>query len=285
MQLWSIKVGFIGFSSTPLVANGAVYIASLGAFTAYNARTGAVLWTDKLRIGNSYAEPTLANGLLYESWDSGILYAFNLATGAIVWSTNTGTVLYGSPAVANGFVYIDIAYSLVAYNAFTGRKAWSFSAQEPATSAVTVANGVVYVGESDFTIYALNATTGKKLWSVPNGSHEYTLSLAIANGMLYSYQGNVAAFNLKTGRHLWTASIGIGVTPSPGIAVANGVVYVGSYDYNRHPKLYALNANTGIRLWSYGVGQYQTYVPVVSNGMVYIGSDRAMLVAFHLPGH
>ena len=289
VQLWSVKVGFMAFYATPLVANGMVYIASLGTFTAYSASTGAVLWTDKLRIANSYAEPTMANGLIYESWDSGVLEAFNPINGAIVWSTSTGTVLYNSPAVANGLVYIGVAYSIVAYNAFTGKKVWSFLAQEYITSAVTTADGVVYFGVNgggDRSIYALNALNGKKIWNVLSGGvHGLSISFAVANGVLYSYQGDVAAFNLKTGKHLWTASIGIGVTPSPGVAVANGVVYAGSYDGNWHSKLYALNASTGAQLWSYNVGQLETYVPIVVDSTVYVGSDRATLVAFHLPGH
>ncbi len=276
-QIWSVKVGFMASYATPLVANGMVYIASLGTFTAYSASTGAVVWTDMLRIANSYAEPVMANGLIYESWDSGILEAFNPTNGAIVWSTNTGTVLYNSPAVANGLVYISVGYSVVAYNASTGKKVWSFPVQEYITSAVTAANGVVYFGASsggsgDRSIYALNALTGKKIWYVPNGGvRGLSISFAIANGVLYSYQGDVAAFNSKTGKHLWTASIGITVSPpSQGIALANGVVYAGSYDDNRHSKLYAFNANTGALLWSYVVDQYQTLVPVVSNGVVYI---------------
>ena len=52
-------------------------------------------------------------------------------------------------------------------------------------------------------------------------------------------------------------------------AVANGVVYVGSYDYN----VYALNATTGVKLWSYSTGSYVESSPAVANGVVYVGSD------------
>ena len=47
-------------------------------------------------------------------------------------------------------------------------------------------------------------------------------------------------------------------------AVANGVVYVGSYD--RH--VYALNAGTGALLWKYQTGGSS---PAVANGVVYVG--------------
>lgn len=285
-QLWSVRVGFIGFSSTPLVANGAVYIDSLGALTAYNAKTGAMLWMTKMtRVANSQSASVFANGFVYEAWTSGFLYAYNATSGKIVWSANMGTVPYTSPTVYNNLVYIDSAYSVLAFNTFTGKRVWSFTTEGYLTSTATIANGVLYIGEADFIIYALNAVTGKKLWITSSHTHHQTIAIAAANGILYSYEGDLSAFNLKTGKHLWTAPIGIGVTPSPGIAVANGVIYAGSYDDNRHAKLYAFNASTGSRLWSYEVGQNEVYVPIVSNGTVYITSDKGTLTAFHLPGH
>ena len=51
-------------------------------------------------------------------------------------------------------------------------------------------------------------------------------------------------------------------------AVVNGVVYIGSRDDN----LYALNASTGVKLWSFTTGGEVIASPAVANGVVYIGS-------------
>jgi outer membrane protein assembly factor BamB len=61
-------------------------------------------------------------------------------------------------------------------------------------------------------------------------------------------------------------------------AVANGVVYVGSYDKN----VYALNAKTGAKLWSYTTGGGVYTSPSVANGLVYVGSDDGNVYAFGL---
>lgn len=53
-----------------------------------------------------------------------------------------------------------------------------------------------------------------------------------------------------------------GVDASP--AVANGVVYIGSYDGN----VYALNAVTGAKLWSHHTRSLVASSPVVANGVV-----------------
>jgi serine/threonine-protein kinase len=51
-------------------------------------------------------------------------------------------------------------------------------------------------------------------------------------------------------------------------ALANGVVYVGSEGGN----VYALNATTGAKLWSYDTRDYVNSSPAVANGVVYVGS-------------
>jgi outer membrane protein assembly factor BamB len=74
--------------------------------------------------------------------------------------------------------------------------------------------------------------------------------------------------NVNTVPHLgvkWTYTTGNVVSTSP--AVVNGVVYVDSSDGN----LYALNADTGVKLWSYNIGD-SISSPAVANGVVYVGS-------------
>jgi len=67
---------------------------------------------------------------------------------------------------------------------------------------------------------------------------------------------NVGSLQLK-----WKTPISGGSSP----AVANGVVYVGSDDGN----VYALNASTGAKVWSYATGGGS---PTIVNGVVYVAS-------------
>ena len=52
-------------------------------------------------------------------------------------------------------------------------------------------------------------------------------------------------------------------------ATLNGIVYIGSWDHN----VYALNANTGTKVWNYKTGDMVESTPTVANGIVYVGSD------------
>jgi hypothetical protein len=72
--------------------------------------------------------------------------------------------------------------------------------------------------------------------------------------------------NAATGAFIWSYTTDGPVTSSP--AVADGKVYVGSYD----GKVYCLNADTGAFIWNYTTGSNIHSSPAVADGKVYIGS-------------
>ena len=75
-------------------------------------------------------------------------------------------------------------------------------------------------------------------------------------------------------------------------AVIDGVVYVGSYDYN----VYALNAKNGAFIWNFTTGGYVDTSPSVANGVVYVSpgdnktyalnaKNGALIWSFATEGH
>jgi outer membrane protein assembly factor BamB len=87
--------------------------------------------------------------------------------------------------------------------------------------------------------------------------------------------GNVGTLGLKWQNPLGVPSSAFFLESSP--AVANGVVYVGSVE----GIVYALNANTGARLWSFATGREVESSPAIANGVVYVGSDDGNLYALN----
>jgi len=67
-----------------------------------------------------------------------------------------------------------------------------------------------------------------------------------------------------------------GCKQQSGFRVANGLACVDSADNN----IYALNAATGTRQWSYATGGFSDSSPAVANGLVYVGSLDARVYAF-----
>ncbi len=72
---------------------------------------------------------------------------------------------------------------------------------------------------------------------------------------------------------LWKFKPGDGVSSSP--AVADGVVYVGSYD----DYVYALDADSGEEKWKYETGDSVHSSPAVADGVVYVGSADSYVYA------
>ncbi len=255
-----------------------------------NAQTGAVIWHKKVALHHfTYSAPTLANGILYEGWDDGLLYAINAQTGATLWKVST-YLLYASPAFANDILYMTADTHLYALDPKTGNTLWAVNAGEYSNTAPTIVNGVVYVaggspdGHYQASLYAYSAKTGKQIWmddinkGVPSISSPS--SLAVTNSTIYLYSGELYAFSSKTGKLLWHTNTGnAGCQPTSSPVEANGVIYVGACD---DQKIYAFDATTGATLWSYTTGGDIYALPVVVNGMVFVDSSDSKLYAFHL---
>jgi uncharacterized repeat protein (TIGR01451 family) len=270
---------------------------------ALNASTGAELWSFNTGGGDVITSPAVANGVVYIGSVGGTVYAINASTGAQLWSYATGVPVAISPAIANGVVYVGSnddergEKDFFALNASTGALLWSFEGVGPPTSFTSpaVANGVVYVAAADgldrsYDLYALNASTGALLWSFQNCQIDACEgpfgSPAVANGVVYigsdginipvqgavATPGNLYALNASNGALLWSDKTGdIGGAP----AVANEIVYVGSAK-----GLYALNASTGALLWS-RTSQYGADSPAVANGVVYFSSGDGSVYALN----
>jgi outer membrane protein assembly factor BamB len=225
------------------------------------------------------------------------------------WKFKTDGPIIGSPAVANGVVFIgSIDGNLYAVDQETGKQKWKFKtlASRQVSSSPAVANGVVYFGGFDGVCYALDAETGTVKWTflaeferrfegkrlhgyppgyqtIPDSWDLYTSSPAIFNGRVYfgSGDGNVYALDAQTGVPQWKFATGDIVHASP--AVANNTVYIGSWD----SYLYALDAETGQEKWRFKTGEdsfmhnqqgFQSS-PAVADGVVYTGCRDGHLYA------
>ena len=184
----------------------------------------------------------MANGVVYIGNYDGNLYAFNAATGALLWNYTTGE--HGCFPARRWRMGLSMSVVMTITSTHSMRKLGRFSGTTRQDgrmrSSPAVVNGVVYVGSDDKNLYALDATSGALLWKYTTGG-SVSSSPAVANGVVYfgSYDNNTYALDATSGALLWKYTTGNRVSSSP--AVANGVVYVGSWDNN----LYALDAATG----------------------------------------
>ncbi|HYB92601.1 MAG TPA: PQQ-binding-like beta-propeller repeat protein, partial [archaeon] len=189
-------------------------------------------------------------------------------TNNTLWKYATGGIVFSSPAVSGGRIYIGSEdNNIYCFNASTGAKLWNFTTGSAMDSSPAVSGGRVYTGSDRGNVYCLSASTGNLLWNYTTGGAVFS-SPAVANGMVYvgSEDNYVYCLNATNGSLIWRYQTGGWVDSSP--AVANGMVYVGSYD----DCIYCLNATSGTLIWSYTTGDVVVSSPAVFNGMVYIDS-------------
>ena len=167
--------------------------------------------------GQIDSSPTVSNGLVYVGSHDGKVYALNASTGMVgenselhndvVWSFTSGNmIMFSSPAVADGVVYVGSYDSNVyALNATKGAFIWSYKTGYSVVSSPAVSNGVVYVGSEDDNVYALNASTGALIWKYATGGMIMVSSPAVADGKVYigSNDFNVYALDAANGSLVW----------------------------------------------------------------------------------
>ncbi|MGZ3609375.1 MAG: outer membrane protein assembly factor BamB family protein [Ktedonobacteraceae bacterium] len=248
----------------PIVSNGRVFVPSAlkeamsGGFSAFDANTGATLW--------SFATP-------YGIWSSPTMDP----TGTNLYVDSGNPCLDSGGANCSGYV-LDI-------NPATGAIKWQYlvadiSGDDDIPTTATYGNGgKLYVGSKNGIFYCLNATNGTVLHlydTGDSGDSGIFSSAALYNGKAYFGGGDfkIHALNTNDFSVAWSFTSNRIFMSSP--AVANNVLYSGGGDGN----VYAFNASSGLQLWSYKIGVTVISSPVISNGVLYVSGSDGYFYAF-----
>jgi outer membrane protein assembly factor BamB len=222
----------------------------------------------------------------YDAGRSGATPASGPTSASLMWGYTTGGVVYASPVVADGFVFVP-SYDgrLYALDEYTGSLIWSFGTGSNIVATPAVGNGIVYLASKDFTVYALDENTGSMLWRVSNVAAVVS-SPVLADGKLfygtlYSPSAGRAEFlavNPQDGTILWRQTIGDYIEGSA--AVSNGLVFFGIGAISNGVVM-ALNETTGKPAWSYNtaVATTITSAPATGYGNVYVSLDSTRFLA------
>jgi eukaryotic-like serine/threonine-protein kinase len=118
-KMWVYAIGAV--FSTPAISSGYVYVTSQNDLYAFNASTGTKLWnfTHIPSYSLEFSSPTVADGVVYfgssgEDSYSGRFYAINAYTGEEIEQIEMDSMIFSTPAVAYGSVYVASAHKLYA---------------------------------------------------------------------------------------------------------------------------------------------------------------------------
>jgi len=237
--------------------------------------------------------PAIGYGRLYFANAHGTVFAVDTKTGKRVWKRETGRCQASSPAIDRHLVYFTFLGTcdgkvrsndglLVAYAAKTGKIQWQRRLGQSESSPV-VYKGHVYVGDWTGAVSSFAARTGKLVWRFTSTGGKVKSAVAISGNRLFfgSYNHQIYALNLETGKLIWSAAAQNRGFRSRGTfysgpAVAYGRVYIGSTD----GKVYSFGATSGKLRWVTSTGNWVYSSPAVWDQRVYAGSYSGSLYCF-----
>jgi outer membrane protein assembly factor BamB/protein tyrosine phosphatase (PTP) superfamily phosphohydrolase (DUF442 family) len=115
--LWS-RTGRGSYMPTPLIYKGILYVlANNGTFDAYNLKTGAEIYRQRLpQVGSGFsASPIASDGKIYLSNEDGEIIVVTAGEKFAQVATNSmGELLMATPAISEGVLYVRSAGSLFA---------------------------------------------------------------------------------------------------------------------------------------------------------------------------
>jgi outer membrane protein assembly factor BamB len=287
---WSVDVpaplfGGAWYVERPSVGSGRLYVATGDGFSetcgppcgaglfAFDARTGAPLWSRLVPGGWGVFEPTYQHvpGRVWLVDDVGHQSTFDATGGALVDQRGTGASV--GVTLNNPFVYVVGADSLTRLSASGGD--WTVSGLA-ITNEVAVFHGVVYATgntPAGSFAWAIRASDGRILWraQLPDST---TMPVVDDDGVYVSGGSSLMALDPRDGSLRWRNERFFALAPP---ALARHRLVFNAEDPNFG--LFAVDTRTGDILWSNDITGEGQCVPALANGVAYVVTEDGRLAA------
>ena len=243
IRQWSVNVGNGQGSNyteiTPSIDGGVIYAASEdGVLVAIEISTGNTLWRTRVE-GVITGGVGSGEGLVMIATESAEVIVLDQADGTFKWQQAVSSEVLSAPQT-NGDVVVaqTVDDKLVALDFDDGEQRWIYETTQPAltlrgSSKPVIAANAVIAGFSNGTLVAVSAEDGVYLWeervAVPEGEYDIDRVIDVDGDLLLdggrilaaSYQGNLMAFEVTSGRIVW----GMEASSYHGMAQGFGNIY------------------------------------------------------------
>lgn len=281
------------------VAGGRVFVTTgFGFAVALSAADGSELWRTEAGAP-FYTAPTVSGGRVFATTNDSELIAMDSTTGAVQWThqaiAESARILSASSVAVEGDTVIAPFASgeITALLAANGRRLWtdslsrsgrltSLSAINDIAGRPVVDNGTAYAASHSGILAAIDLRTGQRIWSRAFASTQTPLA---AGEVLYavSVDGELAAFDRATGNVFWVRQLRRyeeeddhegRVSWSGPIMVNSKLVLANSLG-----EVVSVSPQNGAIENNADVDQPVFIPPVTANGLIYLVTDDAKLVA------
>ena len=267
---------FAGGTPPPIEAEGKIWVNGTdGILHVLNGSGAQVAAVDLQADLATASTPTAAGGVVYVTRASLIpgdskLFAIDAKTHQEKWQVTLpalGAQNDATPAVADGFVFVNIGQKVSQYS-LSGALVRDHNAPGYVSTPPVVQNGVLYFGAANGRVTAKRISDGLELWDRPcPDTCRATEGIAAAGDKLIVSRdgGNLLAQWTSNGTVAWKAKNknGTPVDARTAPAVAYGKVYIGS-------------GNGGVKIFDLNNGEFvagnEDGYPsdvTVANGVVY----------------
>ena len=171
----------------------------------YAGKVGEV-W--RIKSGRSiYASATCWKDRVFVGDVTGLMTAYDKATGKECWHFQADKKIVGTPAVVSGtLVFGSTGDRIYGLDARTGRELWQIKTDLPIMGAVASDGKTAYIGGSDHKMHAIDARTGKERWTFDGVKGYIVTRPLLTQGMVVfgAWDSKLYALNQQDGSLLWT---------------------------------------------------------------------------------
>jgi eukaryotic-like serine/threonine-protein kinase len=302
VERWKFETDAVMFA-TPTVAEGTVFVEDIsGVLYALDPADGREKWRAVLEEpspltyadltfdgdGPAFSVTSVSSETVFVATYQGTLVAVDADSGQVRWRYETAYGQQSGPVVSGNVVYLGTPEGFVAaLNASDGHELWRYEANGAVPSFPTVTDGVIYFGDAG-TFYALSDTPNRE---------------STTDSSVPMFRGNLARTGEMPGPApanqpslLWNYQSPDSLMVSAPVIV-DGIVYASDGSANhvgvdalQEPlqpgggsfthRTFAIDANTGSRLWEIPFSSSYPSIPAVAGGLVFVNVGDGNLYAF-----
>lgn len=182
-------------------------------------------WTASIAGSNNQrrlaASPVIGGGRLYAMDTTGVVRAYDAASGGQIWSASfeingdgSSSVFGGGASFFDNKLYVTTGFGEVAaLDAATGAQVWKVKPAGPLRGSPTIAFNSVFVMTQDNQIFALNLTDGEPLWNQTattgqTGVFGVAAPTAGRGSVIAGFStGELVTYRYENGRQLWADAL------------------------------------------------------------------------------
>ncbi|MHA2132373.1 MAG: outer membrane protein assembly factor BamB family protein [Candidatus Thorarchaeota archaeon] len=277
---WTFKTDK-GITTTPVVANGYVYVAGNDKTVyAIDALTGEEHWRFSLR--KEIYPLAVGHGLVFFGCKDKQIYALDAQTGQAEWVQECGDKEYSAPTIAANRVLI-VGKNLYSIDAKSGEYFWYIEDCATDLSPIVLWGGVIIVRDSDTRkIGGFNLIGGTDLGS---WFSQMLRSLTMTDGLIYAsfvLPPGLIAYSQVDQRFdiQWAANIEEALPANCYLsapAIGGDFAFVTVLGGNQ---LFGVNTSRFMKRWVFTLNENITSPPVITNGLLFVASEKGKIHAF-----